>query len=261
MILDEIVFNKRQQVTLLKTKLKVEKVVKLISKLPHPRSFKKALRSKGISIIAEVKKASPSAGLIKKNFKPVEIAKSYEKNGAAAISVLTDEKYFKGKLEYLKMIRAKVKLPILRKDFIIDESQIYESRLAGADAILLIVRILSDEELKRFLALSKKLKMDSLVEVHNGKEAERALAAGAEIIGINNRDLDTLEVNIHNTLELIDNYWEFSSKIIVSESGISTPEQVKLLKEKGVAAVLVGESLLKSKNPGDKLRELLNPKY
>ncbi|MFA6431423.1 MAG: indole-3-glycerol phosphate synthase TrpC [Candidatus Margulisiibacteriota bacterium] len=258
MILDEIVFNKRQEVILLKIKLDIKKAKKAISNLPRPRSFKKALKVKGVSIIAEVKRASPSAGVIKKSFKPVEIAQNYEKNGAAAISVLTDEKYFKGKLDYLKKIRSKVRIPILRKDFIIDESQIYESRLARADAILLIVRILTDEELKRFLALSKKLKMDALVEVHNGKEAERALAAGADIIGINNRDLDTLEVNINNTLELIDKFWELSSKIIVSESGISSPEQVRTLKQKGVAAILVGESLLKSKKPSDKLRELLN---
>lgn len=253
MILDDIIFNKRQEVTALKVRLNIPKVKKIIKELPHPRKF---LKGK-FSLIAEIKKASPSAGVIVEKFEPVYLAKVFEEAGAAALSVLTDEKFFQGKLEHIKEAKDSTTIPVLRKDFIVDESQIYESRVAGADAVLLIVRILSDEQLEEFINLARALKMKCLVEVHDEKETERALKVDAEIIGINNRDLDTFQVDFDTTLNLMDKYPELREKIVVSESGISSAEQVRALKGKGVSAILVGESLLRSRDIGAKIRELM----
>ncbi|MDD4178992.1 MAG: indole-3-glycerol phosphate synthase TrpC [Candidatus Margulisbacteria bacterium] len=252
-ILDDIVFNKRQEVTALKVRLDVKKS----GFLPVLRDFRKALLAGQPAIIAEVKKASPSAGVLVSKYFPAKIARIYEMAGAAAISVLTDEKYFKGGLADLTAVKKAVKLPVLRKDFIIDESQIYESRLAGADAILLIVRILTDEQLSAFLTTARQLKMAALVEVHNEREVERALAAGAEIIGINNRDLGTLKVDVKHTIHLLDKFPELRKKLVVSESGIRSAVEVKELRAAGVKALLVGEGLLKSRDPAAKLKELM----
>ena len=208
-------------------------------------------------MIAEVKKQSPSAGVICPNFDPVKIAKIYEKAGASAISVLTDQKFFGGSIEDLKKVKAAVKIPVLRKDFIIDEKQIYESMAAGADAILLIVKVLGLQQLKEFLKITEKLKMDALVEIHNSDEAEMALEAGAEIIGINNRDLQTFRVDFKNTLGLIKKYPELKNRILVSESGIKNSKQVSELHAAGVSAILVGESLLKAKDISAKIAELI----
>lgn len=256
-ILDDIIFNKRQEVTALKVRLNVQKVNKLIKELPRPRNFLKAFHKNRISLIAEIKKASPSAGVIVEKFNPTYLAKVYEESGASALSVLTDEKYFQGKIEYLKQAKDATTIPVLRKDFIIDESQIYEARVGGADAVLLIVRILSDEQLESFMGLAGSLKMKCLVEVHDEAELERALKTEAEIIGVNNRDLDSFEVDFQTTIRLMDKYPELKEKTVVSESGIHSSEQVKALKEKGVSAVLVGESLLKSTDIGEKIRELM----
>ncbi len=252
-ILDDIVFNKRQEVTALKVRLDIAKVKKLIKDLPRPRKF---LKGK-FSLIAELKKASPSAGTIVEKYEPVYLAKICEEAGASALSVLTDEKFFQGKLEHIKEAKESTTVAVLRKDFILDESQVYESRVAGADAILLIVRILTDRELTDLMDLAHSLKLKCLVEVHNENEVERALKADAEIIGINNRDLDTFNVDFNTTLNLMDKYPELKEKLVISESGIGSAEQVRALREKGVSGILVGESLLRSRDIGAKIRELL----
>ena len=243
--------------TALKVQLDTKKIKKLIKELPPTRNFHKAIAKGKISLIAEIKKASPSAGVIAEKFEPVYLAKTYEESGAAAVSVLTDEKFFQGRLEHLKAAKDSTTIPVLRKDFIIDESQIYESRVAGADAILLIARILSDEQLTSFLDLAHSLKLDCLVEVHDETELERVLKTKTKIIGINNRDLDTFKIDFQTTVKLMDKYPELRERIVVSESGIESADQVRRLKAKGVSAILVGTSLMKSKDIGAKIRELI----
>ena len=219
-------------------------------------SFKKNISRKGhINLIAEIKRSSPSKGVIRRDFDPVRIGLAYNAAGAGAISVLTDERFFDGKLEYIKMVKERVTIPVLRKDFIIDEYQVYQSAVAGADAILLIANILTQEELNRYYSLAKDLGMDVLMEVHNAEEVEKALSTPASIIGINNRDLEDFNVDISVTQQLIRLIPE--NKIIVSESGIETYEQVMFLKSLGVNAVLIGETFMKSENIGEKVRELI----
>ncbi len=210
-----------------------------------------------MNLIAETKAASPSAGMIFDKYAPENIAAIYEKAGAAAVSVLTDAIYFNGSIDDLERVKNSIGLPVLRKDFIIDEVQIYESRLEGADAILLIARILGRDELEDFIKLTEQLGMDALVEAHNAKEARSALDAGARLIGINNRDLDTLKVDLDNTISIINEVPELKKKVIVSESGISEKSQVDLLRAAGVKAVLVGEAILKSPDMRVKIRELV----
>ncbi len=254
MILDDIIFNKRQEVTALKLR---QNLLKLEEKtVPKERDFYDAINKKEIGLIAEIKKASPSLGLIRSEFEPVCIAQTYEEAGAFAISVLTDEKFFQGNLEHLREVKAATKLPVLRKDFIIDESQIYESKIAGADAILLIVSLLSLPELDKFIRLSHTLKMDCLVEAHSAEDVEKALKSPARIIGINNRDLNTFEVDLNTTFDLISRYPKLKEKIIVSESGIKTKEDVVMLRKKGVNALLIGETLLRSRDIEAKIKEL-----
>jgi len=254
MILDEIVKEKLKEVDALKGKIKLPIDKKSLQKI---RGFKKAINGRGIHLIAETKAASPSAGVIFDKYVPENIAAIYEKAGASAVSVLTDVTYFNGSIDDLERVRNSIKLPVLRKDFIIDEVQIYESRLAGADAILLIARILDRDELEDFIELAGELGMDAIVEVHSAKEARTALEAGAEIIGINNRDLDTLKVDMNNSINIINEVPELKKKVLVSESGISENGQVELLKAAGVKAILVGESILKSPDMGKKIRELV----
>ena len=254
MILDEIISNKRHEVANLKLQLKHQKLPK---ERKNACDFYSAFPKGKISLIAEVKKASPSAGVIVEDFDPVDIAKTYEKAGAAAISVVTDQKYFQGEIRFLERVKLSTKIPVLRKDFIIDESQIYESCRAGADAILLIARILTDEQLEAFIGLTRKLKMRCLVEVHDEADTERALKSRARIIGINNRDLDSLAVDLQTTFNLIDKFPELKKGIIISESGISSKEEVRALEKKGVSGILVGESLLKSSNIAEKIRKLM----
>ncbi len=220
------------------------------------RSLKDALTKPGFNIIAEVKRASPSKGLIAQNFDPVKIAKNYEQGGAAAISCLTDEKFFAGHLEYLAAIRENVSLPILRKDFIIDEIQIEEARAFGADAILLIVAALNPSRLKELLRKARELGLEALVEVHDAQELEVALEAGAEIIGVNNRNLKTFEVKLETSLELR----KLAPPQIpfVAESGIKDASDIRRLQEADIRAALIGESLMRAKDPKEKLAEFLN---
>lgn len=213
---------------------------------PFPvKNFKSALKNKkGISLIAEIKKASPSAGIIKKDFNAVKIALKYAESGADAVSVLTDKNFFQGCIEYLKAVKEKVSIPVLRKDFIIDESQIYESFFNGADAVLLISEILTLKQIKSFLKTSFKLGIQCLVESHSRQALEKSIEAGAEIIGINNRNLSTFKTDIKNTLNLVKYIPE--DKVKVAESGISSYNEIKLLEEAGLDAVLIGESLMKT---------------
>jgi indole-3-glycerol phosphate synthase len=214
-----------------------------------------------VALIAEVKKASPSAGVICPNFDPVRIARAYEEGGASCLSVLTDERFFQGSKEYMREIRQAVRLPILRKDFIIDPRQILEAIEYGADAILLIVSILSDQELKLFLSMATEAGLDALVEVHAQEELERALAAGANVIGINNRDLRTFKVSLQTSVELIalaKTRISDHGKIFVAESGIQTHQDVEKLAAGGAHAILVGESLMRDiERIPEKVRELL----
>jgi indole-3-glycerol phosphate synthase len=230
-----------------------------------PRGFIAGLRTAaatGPAIIAEIKKASPSKGLIRSDFHPVTLARTFEAAGAAALSVLTDEKFFQGSLEYLRQIRQTVRLPLLRKDFVIDERQILEAVEWGADAILLIVAILSDEQLKRFQDLAKAAGLAALVEVHDEAELDRALAAGAELLGVNNRNLKTFKVDLTTTENLAARLRSSAlatgySPLLVAESGIHTRADVELLAKCGAQAILVGESLMRQADIGAKVRELL----
>jgi indole-3-glycerol phosphate synthase len=206
-------------------------------------------------VIAEVKKASPSAGIIAPDFNPLSQAREYARGGAHALSVLTDEPYFQGHLSYLRKIREQVELPLLRKDFIVHELQVYESAVAGADAILLIVAALNDEALHALHETARACQLDVLVEVHDLAEMDRALELGAEIIGINNRNLKSFQVDLATTEELAEEIP--SDTVAVSESGIKTAEDVRRVRACGINAVLVGETLMRAKNVPEKMRELL----
>src|SRR5580658_8016663 len=246
-ILDKIVEEKKREVSKLPARIIAAGDLR-DAMLEHGerRDFPAALRKSNrgsIALIAEVKKASPSAGVICQDFDPVRIAKEYEAAGASCLSVLTDEKFFQGSLDYLRQIRAAVQLPLLRKDFIIDERQILEAIEWGADAILLIVSILSDEQLKKFHSLAMDAGLVALVEVHDAQEMERALKIGAELIGVNNRDLKTFNVDSATTEKLAATVGR--EKILVAESGIHTRADVERLKNCGAKAILVGESLLR----------------
>lgn len=232
-----------------------------------PRDFVAALRASGrVALIAEVKKASPSKGLLRHNFDPIELAQTYAANGASAISVLTDTKYFQGKLEYLTQIRKHLDkpssptpyslfpTPVLRKDFIFHPYQVYEARAAGADALLLIAAVLKDKELADLLALTRELGMTALIEVHDRAELERVLPLQPRLIGVNNRDLRDFSVDLNTCIELRQHVP--TGTCFVAESGIHTAADVARLAKEGIDAVLVGESLVKSKDVGKKVREL-----
>ena len=258
MILDQIIKERKKAVEELKQKKSISDFEKQIDNLEILHySFKEALRNKNkpLNIIAEVKKASPSKGLICKEFNYVDIAKAYEKGQAAAISVLTEPKYFQGENRYLTEIKKAVHLPVLRKDFIIDPIQIYEAKAIGADAILLIVAALEKASLKEYLKLAKELGLDALVETHIESEVEIALESGATIIGVNNRNLQTFEVNLETSERLRKLIPK--DKLFVAESGIHTREDIRRLKAIEVNAVLIGESVVKADNPIAKLQELL----
>ena len=220
------------------------------------RDFAGALSGDVLSVIAELKKASPSRGLLRPDFRPPEIAKAYQQAGASALSVLTEEEFFQGSLDHLKAVRSAVRLPILRKDFIVDEYQVYESAAAAADALLLIVAALEDRSLKEFLALSERLHLAALVEVHTAEELERAVAAGAQIIGVNNRNLSTLEVSLETSFRLREKIP--SECLCVSESGIKSGEDLERLARAGFNAVLIGEHLMLAGDPGEELTRLLS---
>ncbi|MCK4739048.1 MAG: indole-3-glycerol phosphate synthase TrpC [Deltaproteobacteria bacterium] len=258
-ILDEIVSFKKKKIA------KITSVdgfddgferTKALAKIsPKVRDFKGVLKSGSVNIIAEVKHASPSKGLLSPDFDPVLIAKNYEENGASAISVLTEENFFKGNLGHLIKVRENVSVPVLMKDFIIDPYEIYSARISGADAVLLIVSILSKARLTELIELARELNIATIVEVHSKIDLGLALELGADIIGINNRDLNTFETDITTTIELVKDIPD--GVLVVSESGISSAEDIKKLKEAGVSAFLVGEALMKDGQSGEKLKELL----
>lgn len=257
MILERIIEDRKKSVADLKEKCPQ---IQLMREIEYQNfafyDFKKALKRKegdtGLHIIAEVKKASPSKGLICPDFPYLDIAKDYEKGGAAAISVLTEPKYFMGSPTYLTAIKEQVKVPILRKDFIIDEWQIYQAKAIGADAILLIVAALTKRQLRTYLEIARSLKLEVLVETHDEKEVETALEIGADIIGVNNRNLHTFEVSLENTARL--RHLVPKDKVFVAESGIHTPEDLKFLKKIGCDAALIGESLMVAPNRIEKLQ-------
>jgi len=252
-MLDKIIETKKEEVAQLKKETTEAQLKKEIAGFAPCRDFKKALTSSDCNIIAEVKCASPSRGRLVTDFDPLRIARIYEQNGAAAISMLTDEKYFSGHKNYLKQIRPTVQLPLLRKDFIVDPLQIFETRIIGADAVLLIVRVLG-EKLADFISLSGEVGLSQLVEVHSQEELDLALAAGAEIIGINNRDLDTFITDIETSVKLKKRIPE--NNLVVAESGIRKRKDIELLIKAGIKTFLIGEHLVTAPDIGKKLREL-----
>ncbi|KJJ84986.1 indole-3-glycerol phosphate synthase [Candidatus Omnitrophus magneticus] len=256
MILDKIVEKKKEEIKIAKQKMPISILKKDVWMRATLGAFKRAIHVEGqIKLIAEVKKSSPSKGVIVSSFNPLDIACKYQSAGASAISVLTDERFFDGKLEYMKNIKDRVTIPVLRKDFIIDEYQIYESLVNHADAILLIARILTFQQLKDYQDIAKELGLDCLVEVHDEEDIEKALKSGSSVIGINNRDLSSFNVDIITTEKLIK--YLPADKVIVSESGIANYRDVMFLQGLGVDAILVGESLLSSKDIILKVREIL----
>ena len=255
MILDRIRAYKLKEVAESKGLVSIESLKERCKDIPEAvKSGTVLKKDHRIKFIAEVKKASPSAGVIREDFNYINIASEYEAGGASAISVLTDKEFFKGDIKYLSEIKDAVSLPVLRKDFIIDPYQIYEARTAGADLVLLIARILTKEQIEIFLSLSHKLGMECLVEVHDNEELEKVLETEAAIIGINNRNLDTFETNLETTLQLCHRVPE--GKIIVSESGIKTRADVLILEEAGIDAILIGETLMRSRDISQKIKEL-----
>ena len=257
-ILDEILASKRDEVATRKASLPVAELRAQISTLPPPRGFTAGLRTAidtgGAAVIAEVKKASPSKGVIRADFDAVAIAKSYEAAGAACLSVLTDEKYFQGSDEYLREIRRAVDLPLLRKDFVVDEYQLFEARSLGADCILLIAAALDIMQLTVLDQCARNLGLDVLIEVHDTKELAAALSLAPALLGINNRNLKTFETSLDTTCSLLP---EIPSHVlVVTESGIRTRDDVSILRQHGVGAFLVGEAFMRAEDPGDALRDL-----
>lgn len=255
-ILQEIAEKTRLRVAAAKEKKSLEEMKKEAESLPQDTGypFEKALAMEGVSFICEVKKASPSKGLIAPEFPYVEIARDYEKAGARAISVLTEPDYFMGSVEYLREIHEAVELPLLRKDFTVDEYMIYEAKVIGAAAVLLICSLLDDATLKRYIKIADSLGLSALVEAHDEEEVLRAAKAGARIIGVNNRDLKTFTVDIHNSIRLRN---LVNEKILfVSESGIKEHAQIVELEENNVNAVLIGETLMRAGNKKETLDEL-----
>ena len=243
-ILDEIVAKTKSKLEEKKQGLSLEE---LSSKIDFENlketNFKKSLQNKAEAIIAEIKKASPSAGIISDNFDPVLKSKEYESFGASALSILTEEDYFLGNIEYLKDVKAITSLPILRKDFIVDEYQIYESKLIGADCILLIASILNDEELKNFSEIAERLKLDYIIEVHDEEELQRVQHFSNAIIGVNNRNLKTFDVDINNSVELKKIF--DGENIFIAESGIKSKKDIEYLQQHNINVFLIGESLMK----------------
>lgn len=254
-ILDKIIKDKQVEVNKKLAHYTKAQIRKNNRDLRIPLDFKKALQKKGLAIIAEVKKASPSKGLIRPDFKPLEFAVSYEKNGADCISVLTEEKYFQGHPDFLEDIKKHLTIPILRKDFIVDSRQISESYHLGADAILLIVSALTKKQLTEFKKLAEDFGLICLVEVHTLKELEMALELNSDLIGINNRSLVTFKTDIHHSIALRKEIPD--SVVCVSESGIHTAEHCEILSKAGFDAILVGEILMRHADPGLAIHSLL----
>ena len=257
-ILQKILQRKREEITERSAKLSLQDLTALAQDADAPRGFIAAIENKiaegGAAVIAEIKKASPSKGLLRENFVPADIATSYASHGAACLSVLTDADYFQGSEAYLQQARAACELPVIRKDFIIDPYQVAEARAINADCILLIVAALDDETLQSLLAQAHELGMDVLMEVHDREEMQRALNTGARLIGINNRNLRTFDTTLDTTLGMLDMVPD--DRILVTESGIHTPADVKRMRDNQVHAFLVGEAFMRAEEPGEKLAEL-----
>lgn len=253
-VLASIMQTRLPEIVGAKQKWPATSIQMMLDRAPEVRSLKEALRRRSFGIIGEIKKASPSAGLLRREFDPVTIAQEFEKAGAAAISVVSEGKHFQGRLETLADLRWRTALPLLRKDFIVDSYQVFESRHAGADAILLIAALLNAPQLRSLRAQAEDLGMDALVEVHDERELERAIEAGAKLIGVNNRDLRTFEVSLERSLGLAPRIPRDS--VAVSESGIKTADDVRTLANAGYRGFLVGEALMRAASPGEALAEL-----
>ena len=254
-ILDEIVATKHKEIDAARARISEVELERQIAGLPTTRDFTAALRKEGeIRVIAEVKKASPSAGIIRADFDPVAIARTYHAHGAAAISVLTDEHYFQGRLEYLSAVKEAVACPVLRKDFILERYQLLQARLAGADAALLIAEILPGSRLAELQREAEAIGLHTLVELHDADQLPRVLDCGARVIGINNRDLRSFKTRLEHTLDLVPSIPQ--DRVIVSESGIKTHADLQRLAAAGAHAVLVGESLMRSPDIGAALDSL-----
>jgi indole-3-glycerol phosphate synthase len=239
-VLSEIIAKKRERLREAKTRV-------------NPHAFRGALESDGVNIIAEFKRRSPSKGMIREGANPIEVARAYQAGGAVAMSVLTEEDYFSGSLEDLRQVKSTVDLPVLRKDFIVDEYQVYESAAAGADAILLIVAVLDDELLVHLRRLAEdQLQMDALVEVHTGDEMKRAAACGAKLIGVNNRDLRTFEVSLETSIRLARE--APADALLISESGLNNSHDLERLYDAGFRGFLIGETLMRAEDPAAALR-------
>lgn len=257
-ILKKIVLRKQEEIAERKQQCSLDELKQQLAAAPAPRGFVAAMKAKleagKPAVIAEVKKASPSKGVIRENFIPAEIARSYEQGGAACLSVLTDIDFFQGRDDYLKQAREACSLPVLRKDFIVDPYQVYEARVIGADCILLIAACLSDAQMQDLSTLAVELGMDVLVEVHDAEELARTLPLNLPLVGINNRNLRTFETSLETTLELLAQIPE--GRIVVTESGIHTPGDVALMRKNAVNSFLVGEAFMRAEDPGEKLVEL-----
>ncbi|CAD5982672.1 indole-3-glycerol phosphate synthase TrpC [Planktothrix agardhii] len=262
-ILEEIVWYKEKEITDLRERLPLEKLKQKVNTIPATRNFFQALKQSKTqpAVIAEVKKASPSKGVIREDFDPVAIAKSYQQGGASCLSVLTDKKFFQGSFDNLSKVRDVVDLPLLCKDFVIYPYQIYLARYYGADAVLLIAAVLSDQDLQYFLKIAKVLGMTALIEVHTLEELDRVLTLdGVNLIGINNRNLEDFSVDLQTTCQLLQSRQsQFQSRdiLVVSESGLYTREDISLVTQAGAKAVLIGESLIKQPDPGVALNQLI----
>jgi indole-3-glycerol phosphate synthase len=259
-ILKRILARKLQEIDERNRNVSLQELQQRVADADTPRGFVSSLENHinmgRAAVIAEIKKASPSRGVLREDFRPAEIASSYEKGGAACLSVLTDIDFFKGSDAYLQQARAACSLPVIRKDFIIDPYQVYEARVLGADCILLIVAALSDAMLGELTQLAVQLGMDVLVEVHDSAELGRALEVPGRLIGINNRDLRSFETSLDVTLDMLGEVPD--DRIVVTESGIHTPADVALMRSHGVNAFLVGEAFMKAADPGAKLAELFD---
>ena len=243
-ILNDIVENTRAKLQAKKAELPLEDIISKLNELNLPKgAFKKSLLNKDQAIIAEIKKASPSAGIISEDFDPIRKAKEYEDFGASALSILTEEDFFQGSSQYLQDVKEITSLPILRKDFMIDEYQIYEAKLIGADCILLIASVLSDEEIKSFVDLAETLQLDYLIEVHDLEELKRVGHFSNAMIGVNNRDLKTFNVDLNNSINLKKEFK--NNNIFVAESGIKNQDDINALKAHDIHVFLIGESLMK----------------
>ncbi len=257
-ILKKIVARKVEEIAERSAKVSIDELKAQLDGASPPRGFVEAIKAKiaagQAGVIAEIKKASPSKGVMRENFIPEQIAKSYEKGGAACLSVLTDIDFFQGGDEYLKEARAACSLPVIRKDFIIDPYQVVEARVMGADCILLIAACLEDEQMKSLAELANSLGMDVLIEVHDEEELQRSLPLKQTLVGINNRNLRTFETSLDTTLRMLELIPE--GRIVVTESGIHSADDVKLMRNHNVNAFLVGEAFMRAEEPGERLAEL-----